>query len=372
MKNTFQKITLLLFVFPLLTGCWDQKLIVDQEVMNGVSFDLQDEKVKSTIVVLNIIPKGTGIFDFQNQITSATGYSIEETYRELRTYYTGPLSASKSRIVLFGESFAKKNLNSYLDFFYRIPDPYLGSKVAIVKGAEASDIFSLEEIGTNPIALGLYEIIDASESNSIVPKGTLNTLFTYFNEPGKDFILPVLEQINGNIRVSGAGLISNNAYSGKMLPIKDCPLLLLLMDDYGELTDLESYLNDEKKLNNQFSYRVKKSKRKLDIKKDASGKPMVNIHLDLKVIIHQYPRTEKISSKQIKKLEETISRDLTKRSQSLMKKTQKANSDVLGIGRKIKETDPIAWKALDWRKTYPSIPINTKVDVTIEKTGILK
>lgn len=372
MKNTFQKITILLFVFPLLTGCWDQKLIVDQEVMNGVSFDLEDDKIKSTIVVLNIIPKGTGFFDFKNQISSATGQSLEDTYRELRTYYTGPLIASKSRIVLFGESFAKKNLNSYLDIFYRIPDPYLGSKVAIVKGVEASELFSLKEIGTNPIAFGLYEIIDAAENNSTVPKGTLNTLFTYFNESGKDFILPVLEQRNGDIRVSGAGLISDNAYSGEMISLKECSLLLLLMDDYGELVDLESYLNGKKKLNNQVSYRVKKSKRKLDIKKDASGKPMVNIHLDLKVMLHQYPRTEKISSKQIKELEETISRDLTKKSQSIMKKTQKANSDVLGIGRSIKESDPAAWKALDWRKTYPAIKISTKVEVAIEKTGILK
>jgi spore germination protein KC len=55
-----------------------------------------------------------------------------------------------------------------------------------------------------------------------------------------------------------------------------------------------------------------------------------------------------------------------------MKTTQKANSDVLGIGRRIKETDPAAWKALDWRKTYPSIKIKTQVKVEIEKTGILK
>jgi spore germination protein KC len=372
MKNTFQKITILLFVFPLLTGCWDQKLIVDQEVMNGVSFDLEDDKIKTTIVVLNIIPKGTGFFDFKNQISSATGKSLEDTYRELRTYYTGPLTASKSRIVLFGESFAKKNLNSYLDLFYRLPDPYLGSKVAIVKGVESSELFKLKEIGTNPIAFGLYEIIDAAESNSTVPKGTLNTLFTYFNEEGKDFILPILEKRGEDILVSGAGLISRNAYSGEMIPLKECSLLLLIMDKYGDRVDLETYLDDKKKLNNQVGYRLLKAKRKLDLKKDALGKPMVDIHLDLKVMVHQYPRTEKISPKQIKQLEETISRDLTKKSQSIMKQTQKANSDVLGIGRELKESDPAAWKALAWRETYPEIKINTKVEVTIEKTGILK
>ncbi|MFG6497036.1 Ger(x)C family spore germination protein [Fictibacillus sp. UD] len=372
MKNFTRKIILLFFIFPLLTGCWDQKLIVDQEVMNGISFDLEDNKIKSTIIVLNIIPKGTGYFDFQNQISSAAGHSLEDTYRELRTYYTGPLTASKSRIVLFGESFAKKNLNSYLDFFYRVPDPYLGSKVAIVKDVEASELFTLKEIGTNPIAFGLYEIIDAAESNSTVPKGTLNTLFTYFNEEGKDFILPILEKKGENILVSGAGLISDNAYSGEMISLKECSLLLLIMDQYGDRVDLETYLNDKKKLNNQVGYRILKAKRKFDLRKDALGKPMVDIHLDLKVMVHQYPRTEKISSKQIKELEKTISRDLTEKSQSIMKQTQKANSDVLGIGRELKESDSAAWKALDWRETYPSIKINTKVEVAIEKTGILK
>ncbi|RZT21414.1 Ger(x)C family spore germination protein [Fictibacillus sp. BK138] len=372
MKNTNQKIITLLFIFPLLTGCWDQKLIVDQEVINGVSFDLEDNKIKSTIVVLNIIPKGTNFFDFKNQMSSATGYSLEDTYRELRTYYTGPLTASKSRIILLGESFAKKNLNAYLDFFYRVPDPYLGSKVAIVKGVEASELLSTKEIGTNPVAFGLYEIIEAAEDNSTVTKGTLNTLFTYFNEEGKDFLLPILEKKGEDILVSGAGLISDNAYSGQMISLKECSLLLLIMDNYGELVDLETYLNDKKKLNNQVSYRIIKSKRKFNLTKDAAGKPRVDINLDLKIFLHQYPITEKISPKQIKELEETISRDLTKKSQSIMKKTQKANSDVLGIGRELKETDPAAWKALDWGQTYPEIKINTRVKVAIEKTGILK
>jgi spore germination protein KC len=372
MKNTLLKMIIPLTVIPLLTGCWDQKLIVDQEVMNGISFDLEDDKVKSTILVLNIIPMGTGFFDFKNQISSATGHSLEDTYRELRTYYTGPLTATKSRIVLFGESFAKKNLNAYLDFLFRTPDPYLGSKVAIVKGQEASEFFSLKEIGTNPIAFGLYEIIDAAENNSTVPKGTLNTLFTYFNEEGKDFLLPILEQKEGNILVSGAGLISQNAYSGEMISLKDCSLLLLLMDNYGDRVDLETYLSEKKKLNNQVAYRIIKSKREMKIKKDALQKPTVDISLNLKVMIHQYPKTESIDSKKIKELEETISRDLTKKSQAIMKQTQKAESDVLGIGREIKETDPSAWKAQIWRETYPGLKINTHVKVTIEKTGILK
>ncbi|MCM3717791.1 Ger(x)C family spore germination protein [Fictibacillus phosphorivorans] len=372
MKKVTRKISVLLVILPLLTGCWDQRLIVEQEVVNGLSFDLEDKKIKSTMVVLNIIPKGTGFFDFKNQISSATGNSLEDTYRELRAYYTGPLTASKSRIVLFGESFAKKNLDAYLDLFFRLPDPYLGSKVAIVKGSEAGELFTLKEIGTNPIAFGLYEIIEAAESNSTVPIGNLNILFTYFNEEGKDFILPVIEKKGEKVAVSGAGLISDNSYSGKMISLKSSSLLLLFMDKYGERVDLETYLDDKKKLNNQVGYRVVKAKRKMDLKKDGSGLPVVDLHLDLKVMIHQYPRTEKISDQRMEELETLISRDLTKKSKAIMKQTQEANCDVLGIGRKLKETDPEAWKAIDWREAYPEIKINTKVDVAIEKTGILQ
>lgn len=367
-----KRLLLLLIVFPLLSGCWDQNLIVDQEVMNGISFDLKDDKVKSTIVVLNIIPKGSGVFDFNNQITSATGHSLEETTEELRMYYTGPLTASKSRIVLFGEDFAKKDLESYLDLIYRVPDPYLGSKVAIVEGVEASKLFSLEEIGTDPIAFGLYEIIDAAEKNSTIPKGTLNTLFTFFNEKGKDFILPILKQKGENIMVSGAGLISENAYSGESIPLNDCPLLLLLMDDYGHLVNLNSYIDKKKKLNNQVSYRITKAKRKIKINESPHKKPEVDIKLRLEVALTQYPGTEKITDKTIKELEKVITKDLTQRSKQILKATQKANSDVLGIGRTIKETDPSAWQSYGWRTTYPHIEIKTAVDVKIVNTGTIK
>ncbi|MDR7073266.1 Ger(x)C family spore germination protein [Fictibacillus barbaricus] len=372
MMKTCLKLITILSVFPLLTGCWDQKLILNSEVINGISFDLKDNKIKSTIVVLQIIPKGSGYFDFNNQLSSATGDSLDDTFSELRMYHRGPLSASKSRIILFGESFAKKNLNSYLDLFYRNPDPYLGSKVAIVKGLEASKIFSFKEIGTDPIAFGLYEIIDAAEENSTIPEGNLNTLFSLFNEAGKDFILPVLEQKGDGILVSGAGLISQNAYSGKMIQLNNCSLLLLLMDNYEKKVDLLTYLSEEKKLNNQVSYRITKAKRKINIQKDAFHKPVVNLKLDLEVGLKQYPKTSNITPKQLKKLQTTISNDLTKRSNHIMKTTQKANSDVLGIGQRIKETDPGTWQSLDWKETYPSIKINTHVNVKIVKTGIIK
>jgi hypothetical protein len=101
-------------------------------------------------------------------------------------------------------------------------------------------------------------------------------------------------------------------------------------------------------------------------------KPEVDLKLNLEVSLTQYPVTEKITDKTIKELEKVITKDLTKRSKKIITATQKANSDVLGIGRTIKETDPSAWQSYDWRTTYPHIEIKTAVDVKIVNTGTIK
>ncbi|MBT2700776.1 hypothetical protein J7E79_25945 [Bacillus sp. ISL-40] len=44
---------------------------------------------------------------------------------------------------------------------------------------------------------------------------------------------------------------------------------------------------------------------------------------------------------------------------------QKANCDVLGIGRQIKAYHPNIWKSINWRKDFPEMSIEPNFDVQI-------
>lgn len=49
---------------------------------------------------------------------------------------------------------------------------------------------------------------------------------------------------------------------------------------------------------------------------------------------------------------------------------QEANSDVFCIGRRVNSYYYNEWKAMEWKKIYPKIPIETKVTVKIVSQGL--
>ncbi|MDM5198552.1 Ger(x)C family spore germination C-terminal domain-containing protein [Fictibacillus enclensis] len=55
----------------------------------------------------------------------------------------------------------------------------------------------------------------------------------------------------------------------------------------------------------------------------------------------------------------------TKDANRVLTKMQKANSDTLGIGRKLIAYHPDLWKKTDWEKDYPNIDLSAKVTVNI-------
>ena len=111
-----------------------------------------------------------------------------------------------------------------------------------------------------------------------------------------------------------------------------------------------------------------KQKIKTDIKEN---KPVVTIDMKLKVTVIEYPHDKLQSTKEIVKLNKMMSEKLTKQSKEVIKEIQKANSDLLGIGRHLIAYHPKHWNKKEWKKLYPTIEITPKVNVEIIQHGIV-
>lgn len=72
-----------------------------------------------------------------------------------------------------------------------------------------------------------------------------------------------------------------------------------------------------------------------------------------------------LKSDYVNQMEKQLNSYLEERAVATIQTIQKANSDVLGIGRKIYSFHPDIWKSLDWRKDYPQMSIEPKFDVQI-------
>jgi Ger(x)C family germination protein len=349
----------------LLTGCWDQNLLVNKKFINGISFDLtEDDKLLGTVRALTIQNKGGGNFEVKDELVEAIRPDVPGIAQDLNDRLPGQIDVSKSHITLIGEDLAKKGILPILDIFYRNKDAYISSRVIIAK-EKGSDLLSLEP-ETSPISLVILQGLQAAELISHIPKEDIFTTWTQVVDPGQDIILPYVYKGKENkIAIGGIDLFNGDKYSGVSLQMEQSVLLLLLKDQLAKVADMVTELDNKRSV----GYRVSNLKRELELKLTKSDRKIIcklNLILDIDIASYSGDRRETINKD---KLNKDLSEILTKQANEVTKKLLIANCDALGIGRKLASSHPDVWKKLDWEKDYKNVQFETKVKVKIDKTG---
>ncbi|PEL08380.1 Ger(x)C family spore germination protein [Bacillus sp. AFS017336] len=358
-------------LFPLLllaTGCWDSRSINDKSLVNGISFDLdKDKKVEVNALILDIIGKGAGVFDFQNESVTSKKDSVSQAGMEIQSFLPGDITTSKTRILLLGEDFSKTNFIHLLSTFRRRTFSSLNVSVAITNKQPAKNVLELKTLGTKPLSFMLKDTIVNAEATSVTQKMELFNIFTAASEKGVDFTLPVVDiTLKDRVKVIGAGLMHNARYSGHFISSDQSPLLLMMMGKYGTTGNFITKLPAKyKEPYNTMSYEIIRPKRKLSVS-TSKDKIKVNLKINVNVRINEITSIKMLKEDEIWSI---IKKDLNKRAQEVIKEIQLANSDTLGIGQYLKEHDSEKWKKLDWEKVYPTIKIQPKIIVTILSTG---
>jgi len=370
-----KRILFVAFILILLTGCWDQHLLKNSRLQYGESFDLDENgKILTTAVIRAISEstRGAGQVTATNVIIKGSGNTIWEARDRIERKVSGELSSNKIRVFLIGEELAKKNLYPILDALYRDRHSPLGAKVIITKG-RGTDILELNSVAETLVSEEIFELINVAEENTIVPKQTVQSICPIMFDTGKDFALPYIEETKEHtIDVKGIALFHNQIFTGTKLLGDQSTLLLILQNKKGKKASFTLKVNpDEKDIRKQFiTINVEKGKRDLSI--DTLDQLKININLDLKIKILEYPNDELTNEKVIKKLNKRISDLMTENANEIIKKIQKENIDIFGLGRDLMAFYPEEWKKIDWEEKYPKMPIKANVNVQIIGTGLIK
>ncbi|PGS50332.1 Ger(x)C family spore germination protein [Bacillus sp. AFS041924] len=362
----FCLITFLLLV----TGCWDSRTITDKTLVNGISIDLdQDKKIEVNALILDLIGKGAGVFDFQNESVKSIKDSVSEAGMDIQSFLPGDITTSKTRILLLGEDFSKSKFIHLLNTFRRRTFSNLNVAVAITNKQPAKKVLELKTLGTKPLSFILKDTIDNADSTSIAQKMELFHIFTCASEDGIDFTLPVVDVTpDDRVEVVGAGLMHKASYTGHFISSDYSPVLLMMMGKYGNTGHFISKLPKKYEAPyNTISYELIRPKKELSI---STSKNKIEVNLKIKV----NARINGLTTIKMLKEEEmrsNISKDINKRAGEVIKEIQLANSDVLGIGRNLKEHYPEKWRKINLEKEFPKIKIKPKVIVTILSTGAI-
>ncbi len=359
----FRRMIFVLLLF-LLCGCWDQRLIADRVFIGGVGFDeVKNNETQLAVSILNANSKGNGTVEYSPIFHSESGKTMTEVYKKIEHYLPGSIDAAKVDVILFGPSFIHKDIYPFIQPFIINNLSSLTSKVIYSEKMTAKDITYLERIAEQPNAVVLEKIIKNAENNSVIPTMNTGKLIILMTEEGIDFTLPIIKiKEKKEASVIGAGLFHKSSYTGEYVPASESGLLTIMMSATQTNPLLSSILEDDEKI----GYSVNRSKVKIDIEPKNL---QTNIDIQLSVMLVDIPKRKILTPSYFKQLQPLIQKDLQKRMEKIIQQLQKNNSDLLGIGRMIREKNPEKWKSLKWEETYKKIKIKPTVHIKISESN---
>ncbi|UIR30709.1 Ger(x)C family spore germination protein [Priestia flexa] len=323
----------------LTTGCWDQNLMKNAILIQTITFDRTDEDkflfgIAIPGIYSNSLTSGQETPASNSQTLSTIANTPREGRMKLNTEIPGNLDASKNKLILFGEQFAKDDIYPSLDVIWRDPRNSMSAKLAVVKG-KAVDTLNIKPKLESSISQNILNLIKGTEANTIIPNETIQTLASEILDPGEDVVLPLLKiGHNGTtIDVEGLALFDDRKLTGT-LSQEESTLFLLLNNKKGKYARFTKNTNDNKaKMTNFISLNVDNMKRKLNVSVNNNGDVSVNLNLHLEMAVEEFPLGD--VPKKLNQLNKELSKNLTNEAEAVIYKLQEANCDAFGIGRQL-------------------------------------
>lgn len=358
----------------LLSACWDQHLLKDVKLFMAASFDLTpDGKIldELTSPIIKKNQEGGGVSGYT--ISSGLGNTPREARADIDRKSEKVFDASKLRVLIIGNELAKKDIYSVLDLFYRDPKSALSAKVVVAEGM-GKDLLRIN-IEEEKASSYFYDLLESQEIASLIPAENIQSICAEMFDPGEDFVLPFLRPSEDRkaASVEGIALFNERKFTGRVLTGDEAVIFLLLDGNSGKSPKFTKRISEGESFKppHFVSFTVKKAKETLEVKV-KNNRAIANIHLKLKIDITDYVKNHLYDKQEITKLTNKLSEMLTNDAAAAIKTLQEANSDSLGIGRRLIAQYPDYWKHVDWIKEYPNVVITPKVVVEIVGHGIIE
>ncbi|BFH63112.1 Ger(x)C family spore germination protein [Paenibacillus azoreducens] len=365
----------MIIVIAMLTGCWDREYLKDLNLAYSIGFDLtKDHKIKETVEL--IIPPESEQTATKNEIHSGVGLTSRGASNEIRSRVRGNMRVLKNGIQLISKSLALDGIMAPMDVNFRDPGNPIANVRMVVTEHEAGEIINQKKVGVLKIGDFLTQKINSLEKMSLFyPPETVDSVYRALLDPGQDFALPYITKKGEEIIAKGVALFHDQFYSGS-LNTDESIVLVLLKGRRGDSARLTKKIdiNPSDSTHGEISFNVgkKKIKRKFKVYVSKNGDVHVNLSIKLKAIVEEYTGATPLNDKAISRVNKELSDILTKEAQDVIRKIQKANCDIFGVGRHLIAYHNHVWKQKNWAKDYRDVQFHTKVQVSVISTGVIQ
>ena len=382
----------LMIILLITTGCWNRRELNELGITLAMGIDLtNDGQYLVTAQVVNpgeVASKSGGSAGHAPVIIfQETGKTVFEAVRKMTTVSPRKIYPSHLRVLVIGESLAKKGIGKPLELLSRDWELRSDFYITVARDRNAEEILkiptSLEKIPANK----MFMTLDVSEKAWSATSGvTLDELIKDIISEGKQPVLTGIQaSFNGDKQTSlskqNVELIDSpgRIFYKDLAVFKGDELIGWLNEKQSKayniitnkITSAVTNVNCPK--GGYFVYQVTESDTKIK-GKIKNGKPIIDIFVRVEGNIGEVEcKTLDITKNEsIKKLEKNFEKETIEMLSTSIRQIQEENKvDIFGFGDVIHRADPKAWKKLKkgWDQEFEELSVNIKVQGEIKRVG---
>lgn len=371
------KITMLIgsiIAILLLTSCWDSRLLKDHSLILEIGYDLNDDETISKTVAFPEETVSNGTQEggqSESEVITTIGKTVGAADIELERHLAQRFDRSKAQILLIGKKLAKHGIFKTLDSMYRDPRGPLNASVAVVdeRAEEGLKVKKDQSFFKSEFYFGL---LNSAEEDGIIKRQNVQSICPVLLSGRKDIMLPYIKVIGDkDAFIEGLALFSGDKMTGNLTNDQSI-ISLILTEEVKKNVKLNVRISDdeEDEQSNYVTFIIVKEKRDFNVFVE-SDKVKTNLDFYLRLEIDEYPKNNLQKQTEVEKLERQIAEQLKKLALETIETVQEANSDIFGIGERVRAHHYELWKSIDWKEVYPEVPIDVRFEVEITRHGII-
>ena len=359
----------------LLSGCWNYVELDEQINVSGIALDVGREGKRLHLSV-EIVTVGKGEkSQFESHVMEAEGDTVFEAVRQLMDVSSKKLYFGHCKLMVIGESLARSGIRELLDLPLRDHELRTTMDVVVARGCSGRDILVTKGLTTTIVSYRICDLLKTCEKfDGYAGKDKEYQVYDTLETQGLEIAVPALErtQIDGEdvARLCGEGAFSGDRLVG-WLTEKQAAQLSMLRGEYK--TGLMTFESADSPFYHT-SFEIYKAKTDTKLSRAPDGTVTAEVRVKLRVKIGEVQsKTDFLDRAQTEKtayaLEKNVEHDLNHIADLAQ---HSYRCDIIGIGKRLKETDPAAWKALgpDWKTNFSKVRFRIRAEVVIISSGV--
>ncbi|KQX69035.1 MULTISPECIES: Ger(x)C family spore germination protein [unclassified Paenibacillus] len=373
MRKSLLILSVIVLLFP--TGCVQKRILEELGLIVIVGYDPQEnDRIKGTALLHQIDPEAKE----KVQVVVTTGNTSKGIRNAQNREVSKRVVSGQLRIAMYNEKLARNGILSLTDTLSRDPSISDTMFVTISKGSTENIIThrfpEISNIGTY-----LYKMIRQNIQGEQILSCTLHEFIHDVYAVGKDPVLPIVERSGDEISMHNTAMFHNDKMVGG-LRVDEAFVLKLIRDRYRagalELTlDAEPFKLIKSGIQtDKINIVIENITSSSKIKLIDPAVPSYSVHISMQARVQEISNEMNLGEpKVVHALEKEIAKELVRRAQHLITKTQAVNSDPVGFGEilqsKVRHANLTDEK---WREMYPKAKVQVDIKAIMVRSGVVE